>query len=106
MYNSDYNKCKEEPKKERKEDNNCVTINIFCNDKKKEHKNKEDDCGCKDDKRENERKEDNSCVTINVFCNDCKKDSKKDDDYNWKDDKKENTCATINIFCEDCKKNY
>jgi hypothetical protein len=108
MYNSDCNKCnpKEEVRVERKEEGNCVTINIFCDDKKKEFKNREDDC-----RKENERKEEKSCVIVNIFCNDCNKESNgKEDDCGCREEKKENnrkedkSCAVINIFCDDCKK--
>lgn len=64
MYcNKDYEY--EEKKERNKNDETCVTINIFCNDDDK----KEYD----DYKKDNERKNDNSCVVINVFCDKCKK---------------------------------
>jgi hypothetical protein len=68
MYNSDYNKCdSREEKKERKEEKSCVTINVFCDNKKKENGNK-DEC-----KKDWNQKEENTCVTVNIFCDDCKK---------------------------------
>jgi len=52
------------------DEDNCVIINIFC-DNKKEYKSKDD---CKGSyKKEYERKDGKGCVIINVFCDKCKK---------------------------------
>lgn len=84
----DKNNYKDDFKKD-KEEENCVSINIFCDDCKKNTKYKED--GCK-----SERKDDKSCVSINIFCDGCRKQSKckefdcKDNckkEYDCKDDK-------------------
>ena len=75
MYNSyiDRDNCREE-KKERKFDldESCVVVNIFCDEKKKEHKPEDE---CRDDyKKEYERKDEKNCVTVNIFCEKCKKE--------------------------------
>ena len=79
MYDSDYYKdCKDEQKKERKEKEFCVQLNIFCDDDKKEIKSKDDkyrEDKCKEDyKKEPEQKEEDFCVQVNIFCDKCKKE--------------------------------
>ena len=63
MYNDNYD-YREEKKRELKEEEFCVQVNIFCDENKKEHK--EDDC-------KKERKEEEFCVQVNIFCDKCKK---------------------------------
>ncbi len=71
MYDAYYKDCKEDQKKESKEKEFCVQVNIFCD----ENESKSKDDKCKDDyKKEHERKEEEFCVQVNIFCDKCKKE--------------------------------